>query len=127
MEEVGSSSAGGIGGSKCPGRVEVAPIARSYAVRSVVVKPSLMTPLESCRPFGRGSTMGGTIAAWIVGRLKAAKLAAICLEVQRGRGGGCWTTGVLLGTTTSLVVVVVVVCRRVTLLSCCQFVTMSSI
>ena len=102
-------------------------IARSYAARSVVVKPSLMTPLESCRPCGRGLVMGGIVAVWIVGRPKAAKLAANCSEVQRGRGGGCWATGVLLGTTTSLVIVVVMVCRTVTLLSCCQLVTIFSI
>jgi len=29
MEEVGSSSTGGVGGSKCPGRAEVVPIAFS--------------------------------------------------------------------------------------------------
>ena len=82
MEGIESSLVGGVGGSKCPGRVEVVPITCSYAARSVVVKPSLMTPLESCCPFGRDSVRGGTIAAWIVGRPKAVKLVAICSEVQ---------------------------------------------
>ena len=58
-------------------RIKVSGESRSYAhrtficARSVVVKPSLMTPLESCCPFGRDSVRGGTIAAWIVGRPKA--------------------------------------------------------
>ena len=82
MHVPGSSSAGGVGGSKCPGRVEVVPIARSYTAHSVVVKPLLMTLLESCHPFGHDLARGGTIMAWIVGRLKAVKLVAICSEVQ---------------------------------------------
>jgi len=114
MEGIDSFLAGGIGGLKCLGRVEVVPIARLYIAHSVVVKSSLMTPLESCHPFECDSAKGGTIAAWIVGRPKAAKLAAICLEVQQGRGGGCWAIGVLFGMTTSFAIVVVVVCQRVT-------------
>ena len=68
---------------------ESTPIAHLYMARSVVVKPSLMTPLKSCCPFQCDLARGGTIAAWIIGHPKAAKLAAICSEVQWGRGGGC--------------------------------------
>jgi len=80
MGGLGSSSVGGVGGSKWPGRIELVPVA--CVARSVVVKPSLMTLLESCRPFGHDSVRGGTVAAWIIGCPRAAKLVAICLAVQ---------------------------------------------
>ena len=101
---------GGVEGLKCPGMTGVCAWVRSYAASSAVEHLQLIWLV--CHP--RCCAGWGTTAVWTTGRLRAAKLAAICTEVKRGSRAGVWTGGgVGLGTTTSLVVVVVVVCWMV--------------